>query len=109
MEQVSTSKELSSNKRPFFNSLVVTQKATGEFVGIETMILEMKGIQHDGIDQLVINTTFVILLLKKHFMEYQLEWKLMVKKAQQWLDNKHVTIPQDVIDSMTTIIDSLTF
>ncbi|EKE41764.1 hypothetical protein ENU1_045680 [Entamoeba nuttalli P19] len=71
-----------------FEKIIECQKANGEFVGVEEIIKEIITIQSNGIDNDVIQTFFVIHLLKERFSENKVEWKLVVKKAENWLESK---------------------
>ncbi|EMH76381.1 hypothetical protein EHI8A_032340 [Entamoeba histolytica HM-1:IMSS-B] len=76
------------DKEVKFEKIIECQKANGEFVGVEEIIKEIITIQINGIDNDVIQTFFVIHLLKERFSENKVEWKLVVKKAENWLASK---------------------
>ncbi|EDR25073.1 hypothetical protein, conserved [Entamoeba dispar SAW760] len=78
----------SVNKEIVFEKIIKCQKADGEFVGVQEIIKEITTIQSNNIDNEVIQTFFVIQLLKEKFPENKVEWKLIVKKSENWLASK---------------------
>ena len=97
------------SKREFFNKIVLSQKAIGQFVDVETFINELQSFDYQGIDKIIIQTFFIVELLKEKFKEYKIEWKLLVKKANQWLKQQNVVINDEMKQIIMNIIQSLSF
>ena len=97
----------SISKRECFNLIINSQKASGQFVDVELFIKELQSFDYKGIDKIIIQTFFIIELLQEQFKEFKVEWKLLVKKAQQWLNQQSVTIDeemkQNIIDDFNLI------
>ena len=101
--------EKTSTKQETFDEIINSQKASGEFINIESFIDEMKSFNYQSLNKIVVQTIFIIELLKYHFKEYKTEWNLMVKKAQQWIDSQNITIPDDMKAEMMKLIESMKY
>ena len=96
-------------KEILFYKFINRQKATGQFLDIDEIIPELKTFNYQKINMTVIHTFFTIQLFRRRYEELELEWYWIIKKAQQWLDNKHIEIPEEMRHELINIIESFGF
>ncbi|EDR23063.1 hypothetical protein, conserved [Entamoeba dispar SAW760] len=104
----SNDKEIETTKEQKYEEIIKCQKANGEFINVDKIIKEIKEIEVDDIESSIIQTFFVIQLLQKKFNEHKIEWKLLIKKAENWLSNKP-TLTEDIKIRIQSLIESLQF
>ena len=97
------------SKRELFNKIVFAQKAIGKFVDIEKFIYVLQSFDYKGFDKVILQTFFVVHLLQEKFKEYRVAWKLLVKKANQWLQQQNVVIDDEMKQNIMKVIHSLSF
>ncbi|EDR25030.1 hypothetical protein EDI_255530 [Entamoeba dispar SAW760] len=93
-------------KECLFEKIVKCQKAAGKFVGIDTLIKEIDKFKNTQFDQTVVQTFFVVQLLKEKFVENKIEWKLLVKKAEKWLETKQ-PLPEEIKAQIMSLAKSI--
>ncbi|GAB1224280.1 hypothetical protein ENUP19_0185G0006 [Entamoeba nuttalli] len=95
-----------SAKESLFEKIVKCQKATGEFVGVDTFIKEIDKFKNIQFDQAIVQTFFVVQLLHEKFIENKIEWKLLVKKAEKWLETK-LPLPEEIKAQIISLAKSI--
>ncbi|EMS15505.1 hypothetical protein KM1_153170 [Entamoeba histolytica HM-3:IMSS] len=111
VDQCSTNlrkKEVETTKEQKYEEIIKCQKANGEFVGVDKIIKEIKEVEVDDVESSVIQTFFVIEVLQEKFSENKVEWKLVVKKAENWLSSKP-RLKEDIKTKIHSIVKSLQF
>ncbi|GAB1225855.1 hypothetical protein ENUP19_0264G0023 [Entamoeba nuttalli] len=101
-------KEVGTTKEQKYEEIIKCQKANGEFVGIDKIIKEIKEVEVGDVESSVIQTFFVIQILQEKFSENKVEWKLVVKKAENWLSSKP-RLTEDIKTKIHSIVKSLQF
>ena len=97
------------SKREMFRKIIHSQKATGQFVDVESFVDELKSFNYGNLDKVVLQTFFIIHLLEVQFKELKIEWLLIATKALQWLKQQNVKIPDDIKSELSSIIQKMTF
>ena len=118
-EEVKETKEIQSNKtiekksfktkRECFNLIVNSQNATGEFMNVESFIEAFDSFDYKNYNIIIIQTYFIVELLQIQFKEFKIEWKLLVKKANQWLEKQSVEISNEMKQKIMNLIHSISF
>ena len=99
-------KQTYRTKRECFNLIVNSQNASGQFINVETFIEELQSFDYKGIDKVVIQTFFIIQLLEEQFKEFKTEWRLLVKKANEWLATQNNEIPDEILVKIENLVNS---
>ena len=102
-------KQTYKTKRECFKLIINSQKATGRFTHVELFIDQLESFDYDEFDKIFIQTFFIVELLQIHFKEYKTEWKLFVKKANQWLEKQSVEISIEMKEKLMNLIHSISF
>ena len=95
-------------KNEIFDEIILNQKANGEFNDLSFKIKEINELKNKQISFEILQTYFIVELLKEQFKERKGEWKLLVKKSEQWL-SKQQQISQELKDEIMKIIQSIEF
>ncbi|BFU20577.1 hypothetical protein conserved [Entamoeba histolytica] len=106
MGQEENLQQQESAKESLFEKIVKCQKATGEFVGVDTFIKEIGKFKNIQFDQTIVQTFFVVQLLHEKFIENKIEWKLLVKKAEKWLATK-LPLPEEIKAQIISLAKSI--
>ena len=106
-EKMQKPKEMSSSKKDYFKLIVNSQNAFGQFIDVETFIQELQSFDYKGIDKVIIQTFFIIQLLQELFKEFKTEWKLLVKKGVQWLNQQQFVIDDEMKQNIAQLIKSI--
>ena len=74
-----------TRKQSSFNLIVNSQHVTGAFMNVEVFIHQFHSFNYEKYDKVHIQTYFIVELLQNHFNEFETEWRLLVKKANELL------------------------
>ena len=97
------------DKETVFYQLINLQRSKGQFVNVEEIIEQLKSFNYRRINVTVVQTFFVVEMMKRKYKDREYEWYWIAKKAQQWLDMKNIQIPEQMKTELVNIIETYEF